>query len=180
MHLRNSLDIKLRHGLLFLSTAVMVMAVDQLTKNLIRANMMLGESIPSEGRFRFSYSTNPGAVFGLSLDSTLLIILASTTAILMIWLYFHFLYNGSRLRRLGLGLVLGGALGNLIDRFALGEVTDFIDVRLWGDYHWPAFNVADAAVTVGVFLLIISLLISPSCESDKTAQTESRPDQPIV
>lgn len=180
MYISVAFRVHLKRSLLFLSTAAIVIAIDQLTKSLIRANMMLGESIPSQGRFRLSYSTNSGAVFGLSVDSTLLIVLSSATALIMLWLYFRFVFRSGVMSRLGLGLVLGGALGNLVDRFAFGEVTDFIDVRLWGDYHWPAFNVADAGVTMGVVLLIISLLFLPGYRQQDRAPIGNGPQPPVA
>ena len=150
----------LRRGLLFLSTAVVILISDQVTKTLVRNNMNLGESIPADGRFRLTYSTNSGAVFGLPLDSIFLTFLACTVVILIVWTYFRYLSEKrSILLRVGLGLVLGGAAGNLLDRIRFGEVIDFADVCLWGDYHWAIFNIADAALSTGIFILIFSMLI---------------------
>jgi len=143
--------------MLFFSIAALVLITDQVTKFLIRTNLTPGQSIPEEGRFRLSYSTNPGGVFGLPINPTFALILALIVAALIIWLYLRWLYRGNRLLRLGLGLILGGAVGNLIDRIRFGVVTDFIDVRLWGDFHWPAFNLADASLTIGIFILAFSL-----------------------
>ena len=150
---------KLRHGLLFLLSATIVLVADQVTKTMVRANMDLGESIPDTGRFRLTYSTNDGAVFGLSVDSTFLTFMACTVVILIIWAYFsHFSEKSNWMLRLGLGLVLGGAVGNLVDRVRFGEVIDFIDVQLWGEYHWAIFNIADAALSTGVIMLMFVLL----------------------
>ena len=151
--------VKSRQNLLFISTVIFVLIIDQVTKSLVRANMTLGQSIPPAGKFRLSFSTNSGAVFGLQLDSTFLTILSCIAVIVIFWVYFRYLSARSKLLRVGLGLVLGGTGGNLIDRFRFGEVTDFIDVHLWGDYHWPTFNVADASLTTGIFIVIFSLLI---------------------
>jgi len=150
---------ELRRSQLFLVVAALVLISDQITKALIRTNMTLGESIPEEGRFRLSYSTNEGAVFGLSLDSIFLTILASFVVVVIVWAYFRYFGSGGMLLRVALGLVLGGAIGNLIDRYRFGEVTDFIDVRLWGDYHWPTFNIADASLTTGIFLIMFWVLM---------------------
>jgi len=74
-------------------------------------------------------------------------------------LFFYLRYTlcNSRLVKIALGLLVGGSLGNLVDRVRLGYVTDFIDIRLWGDFHWPAFNLADLAIVVGVILLVYFL-----------------------
>jgi signal peptidase II len=74
--------------------------------------------------------------------------------------YFVKLPDRSRLARMALALVMGGALGNLIDRARLGSVIDFVDV-FWGPHHWPAFNVADSAISVGVVLLVLDMLRAP-------------------
>lgn len=145
---------KLRQSLLLFGMAVVIAIADQVTKSFVRANMDLAESIPAEGRFRLTYSTNSGSIFGLSLDSTFLLVMAPIVILAILWLYFYYLPVTNRLSRVGLGLLLGGAVGNLIDRIRAGEVTDFIDVRLWGDFHWATFNVADASITVGIVLMI--------------------------
>ncbi|MFO8102110.1 MAG: signal peptidase II [Dehalococcoidia bacterium] len=144
-------------GVLF-CTAVIVVTIDQITKFFVRSNMDLSESIPAEGRFRLTYSTNSGSIFGLSLDATFLLVMAPVIIMAILWLYFYYLPPSSRFLRCGLGLLLGGAIGNLIDRFRAGEVTDFIDIRLWGDFHWAAFNVADAAITAGIVMVIYYLI----------------------
>lgn len=136
-----------------------ILVADQLTKMLVRSNMDLGESIPEQGRFRLTYSTNEGSVFGLPLDSTFLTVMAIIVVLAILWVYFAYLSGPGRLLRVGLGLVLGGALGNLVDRIRFGEVTDFIDVRLWGDFHWATFNVADAALTTGIVSIVVSLVM---------------------
>ena len=120
--------------------------------------MSLGQSIPADGKFRLSFSTNDGAVFGLPLNSTFLVITACIIVAATVWLYLLYLSGKSRLLQVGTGLVLGGAVGNLTDRFRFGAVTDFIDIRLWGNYHWPSFNIADAALTIGISILAFSLL----------------------
>jgi len=154
-----STKVNWRHSILFLLVAAIVLVADQVTKSLIRTNMTLGQSIPVEGRFRLSYSTNSGGIFSLPLNSTVLLVLAVIVVAIIIWLYFRHLYKRGKLLRFGLGLVLSGAGGNLIDRIRFGEVTDFIDVRLWGDFHWPTFNVADASLSIGIFVLIYCILI---------------------
>lgn len=148
-----------RQTLIFLLTATVILITDQVTKNLVRANMTLGQSIPEEGRFRLSYTTNSGSIFGLPLDGGFLLIMSSVVVVLIICLQVFYLRTEIKLMLIGLGLVLGGAMGNLLDRIRFGAVTDFLDVRLWGDFHWAIFNVADAALSTGIVILIYYLLI---------------------
>jgi len=149
----------------FLLLAAAVLLADQVTKTLVRANMSLGQSIPPEGTFRLTYVTNPYGLFGfrgfwdLYMSPIIFIIGTAITVILIIWLYFSYLPIRSKLASIGAGLLLGGAMGNLIDRIWLGAVTDFIDVRLWEGFRWPTFNIADASLTTGIFILIVCLLI---------------------
>jgi signal peptidase II len=130
-----------------------VVIADQITKALIRANLHLHESVPDEGFFRLTYATNTGAVFGTFSDQTFIMTIASFVGV-GILLYFYHAHSGSeRLVRLSLGLLLGGAIGNLIDRIWLGKVTDFLDVG-----PWPIFNLADSAIVVGITVLVVMFL----------------------
>jgi signal peptidase II len=115
--------------------------------------MELGQSIPSEGLVRFTYATNTGGAFGLFANQTFLLALAAVVAITVLVLYLRYLPRESTLLNVGLGLDLGGAIGNLIDRVRLGKVTDFIDIGAW-----PVFNLADSAIVVGTFLITYYLL----------------------
>ena len=135
--------------------ALAVVAADQLTKYLVRAHMSLGESIPAEGPVRLTHTTNSGGAFGLFANQAFLLTLTSVVLILFILVSPRFLHLESLWPRLGLGLVWGGAVGNLIDRLRCGEVTDFIDL---GD--WPVFNLADSAITVGIIVLIAFLIFT--------------------
>lgn len=140
-------------GLLLVILAASVVALDQLTKYLVRANMEWGESIPSEGFIRLTYATNTGGAFGIFANQTFLLALAAVLGILIFLVYFRYIPLESTLLKVGLGLDLGGAVGNLIDRLRFGEVTDFIDIG-----PWPVFNVADSAIVVGTILIIYYLL----------------------
>ncbi len=138
---------------LLIATASAAFGADQLTKYLVRANLSLGESWPAEGFFRLTYGTNSGTAFGLFPQQTVILTIASVVAIGFI-IYFYKAHGGqTRLSRLTVGLLLGGAFGNLFDRLAAGEVTDFIDVG-----PWPIFNIADSSIVVGITLLIAGLL----------------------
>lgn len=132
-----------------------VIGIDQLSKYLVRANMELGQSIPSEGLVRLTYTTNTGGAFGLFANQTFLLALVAVIAITVLVLYLRYLPRGSTLLKVGLGLDLGGAIGNLVDRLRFGGVTDFMDVGAW-----PVFNLADSAIVVGTFLIAYYLLFA--------------------
>lgn len=141
-----------------LPAAVLIIIADQVTKLLIRANLAVGESLPSEGPIRLTHVTNEGIVFGLPAPAflTILMPLLITAAVVYLAVKSGVLHSG--LIRVALGLFIGGSAGNLVDRLHQGHVTDFVDIRLWGSYHWPAFNVADAAIVIGVALALFFLL----------------------
>jgi signal peptidase II len=146
-----------------------VVGLDQLTKALIVRSLELHDYVPLiDGLLSLSHVRNRGAAFGLLSDwdlpyqSTLLSAL-SIAALLAIAVYFFRLPAAARLPRLGLALVLGGAVGNLVDRVRLGYVVDFIHVY-WRQHQWPDFNVADSAISVGVTLLVLDILRSPGSD----------------
>jgi len=147
-----------RLNVVFFITALLVVAADQLSKLWIRSSLGVGQSLFELGFFRITHVQNTGAAFGLFQGQAfILTIVASVgaTAILVYALFIHrrFPLLDNRLDRITLGLILGGTIGNLIDRIHLGYVTDFIDIGVW-----PAFNIADSAVVVGAILLAYSLL----------------------
>ena len=139
--------------LTFFLTAVIVVAVDQLSKYLVKANMILGQSIPEEGFFRITYTTNTGGVFGIFTNQTFLITVTAIIGVVAILIYSRYPQANRVSIRIALGMLLGGAVGNLIDRIRLGAVVDFIDVGAW-----PVFNLADSAVVVGIIIIIYYLL----------------------
>jgi len=147
----------------FYGLAGAVVVLDQATKLLVQRAFRLGESLPVlPGFFNLTYVLNPGAAFGLLAGAAAafrgpFFIAVSVLAIAVIC-YYHARYaRGHPLPTVGLALILGGALGNLIDRLRVGMVIDFLDFYL-GAYHWPAFNVADSGITVGVGLLLVEML----------------------
>ena len=141
---------------LCLLVIALVIASDQLSKLWIRTHLELGESLPIIDRLSLIHISNTGSAFGLLANQTFLIIVISIAALLFILLFLRYLSPATTLSIVSIGLIMGGALGNLIDRLRFGYVTDFIDFRLWGNFHWPAFNIADASIVVGVFVLIYS------------------------
>ena len=150
--------------LIFAMTAIVVVTLDQWTKHLVVTRLLLYQSIPVfKGWLNLVYVHNTGVAFGFfngpnNLPKTLFF---SGVTLISVCVIFYFLYNAVRMRRVFqsilLGMICGGALGNLIDRFRFGAVVDFIDVY-YKKYHWPAFNVADAAISVGIILLILELI----------------------
>ena len=130
-----------------------VFIFDQISKEFIRLWMPLGDSWPSTGFLRIVHGTNTGSAFGLFAGFTNLLILASILGIAAVLYYFYRQGNNAIALRISLGLIVGGALGNLFDRVVSGKVVDFISVG-W----WPSFNIADSAISVGMFLLIFTMI----------------------
>ncbi len=142
---------------LFFIIVLVIMGVDQFTKSLIIKHFSLNQSqevIP--GFFNLTYVRNTGAAFGVFAghERWRHFFFLCIGGIALFFLFYYFLKNNKNKWVLfGTSLVFSGALGNLIDRLRFGYVIDFLDFYI-GKYHWPAFNVADSAITVGTFLLI--------------------------
>ncbi len=143
---------------LFALTAGITLILDQLSKWYIDSHFALGQSKRVvEHFFHITYVRNPGAAFGMLSDSAVRIpffISISVVAILGILWYLRRLSERDLWQVFSLGLIFCGALGNLIDRVRFGEVIDFLDVH-WYNNHWPAFNVADSAICVGVAIMLL-------------------------
>lgn len=133
---------------------IVSVALDQITKIMVRSSFALHESISLIGNFlRFTYVENPGMAFGIRIGQNKFFTFFSLFASIAIVIYLYRIRNEKFLPRFALALILGGAIGNLIDRILFGQVADFIDFG-W----WPVFNVADMAVSIGMTLLIILVL----------------------
>jgi len=134
----------------------MILLMDILSKNYFSDNYQLGESHPIiDGFFNFTLVHNRGAAFGMGSQWSKPFFLMTTFIALGVVLYL--LYKNKReefLARVGLVMIVAGALGNVIDRIRLGYVVDFLDVYVQS-YHWPVFNVADSAISVGALLFIL-------------------------
>ncbi len=157
MQRSNSLQGKVRN-LVFVFTALLVLAADQLSKIWIRSHLALGESVPETGFFQLTHVPNTGAVFGLFQGQSSALIAIALIDVIVLLLFVLFIYRrfpvlDNSLSRIALGLILGGTVGNLIDRLRLGHVTDFIEVGIW-----PTFNIADSAMVVGVAMFAYYLL----------------------
>jgi signal peptidase II len=137
--------------------ALVVVVLDQITKHLFWGNSQNYEIIP--GYFNITLVKNAGAAFGMFQGARVFFVTASFLAVALIIYLGLRLPSSERTRRILLGLILGGAIGNLVDRVASGEVIDFLQIGVAGHY-WPVFNVADAGVTVGAALLILYALRS--------------------
>jgi signal peptidase II len=136
--------------------ALSVVVADQVSKWLVSEHMFLGQSIPVLGGiFRLTYIHNPGAVFGLRLGGGGLHLAVAVVAMVLVGAMLWRLPPTEGLARVALALVLGGAVGNVIDRVRLGEVIDFLDFGI-GDVRWWIFNLADACVTTGAGLLVLA------------------------
>jgi signal peptidase II len=140
----------------FLLAAASVVVLDQLTKLWVRNNLALGTVIPKTSFLNLVYYANTGAVFGLFPGQVLAFIITTVAVMAGILVARHYLPPAATLSNVALGLLFGGATGNLIDRVCLNFVTDFIDVH-WSQHHWSAFNFADASIVAGIILFIYSL-----------------------
>lgn len=153
-----------RKYIFLLGTSGIFLILDQVTKQLIVNKFFLGESVEViRGFFSFTYVRNKGAAFGFlhtapeAFREPFFLLVPIIAIFVLGYLYYHTKLE-DRLSHWALALILSGALGNLIDRIRFGYVVDFIDVyhQRWG--HWPAFNIADSAIVVGVGLLFIQSL----------------------
>ena len=133
--------------------SVAAIAADQGTKHLVSSRLDLGDEVGVFGPFSIHHVENSGIAFGLFAGATPIVI--ALTAVAVVWMLAFFLRSGARhpVLPVGLGLVLGGSLSNLVDRVRLGHVTDFLDFRFW-----PAFNLADSFIVVGVVVLLAALV----------------------
>jgi len=140
-----------------------VVAIDQITKALVRQMLPLHESVSIvPGLLDLTHVRNTGAAFGLlnAVDfpfKAVLIPLVAAAALVAVGLYSASLAHHQMLARIGLALIIGGAAGNLLDRVVVGSVVDFVDVY-WRAWHFWAFNAADSAITIGVAVMILDMI----------------------
>lgn len=143
--------------------ALAVAALDQVSKAYMQANMLPGASIPViPGIFHITYVLNPGAAFGILEHQTWFFVVVAFVLFAAMVYFYPRIPQGYGLLRLGVGLQVGGAAGNVIDRLKTGYVVDFFDFRVW-----PVFNVADIAIVCGVALIVYSLLFPPGKKADE-------------
>jgi signal peptidase II len=160
----------------YLLLIILVVAIDQLTKTYVHATMTLGQSKEVLGNFlRFTFVFNPGGAFGITIGNFWLYTAVSLMAVVIIIIYFLKVPNHNRFAKICLAFVVGGALGNQIDRIVYTQVIDFIDINVidivippfkilglqfmgYDLYRWYIFNIADAAITLGLIGFVVYLL----------------------
>lgn len=135
-------------------TSFSVIFCDQLSKYIISNKMYLGQSIKLIGSFlRLTYAKNPNAAFGIPIGSPILMIILTSIAIVLLIFYFFRLKDNGNLIYVGLAMIIGGAIGNLIDRIRMRQVIDFIEIGV-KRFKWPIFNIADSFVTIGIIIIL--------------------------
>jgi signal peptidase II len=148
-------------SILFIIITVIGLILDQATKIYIDRSMQLFDSIPVvDNFFHITYVRNPGAAFSFLSNASWRLpffIGVSLVASIAIIVAFQKLRDDQKIAQISLAMIFSGAVGNLIDRVRLGEVIDFLDAH-WYRHHWPAFNVADSLICVGVLLLAVDML----------------------
>lgn len=173
-----------RHALVIVSVAAaLVVLLDQLSKLWIVENMSRASSqVLIEGFLRLRYTRNTGAAFGIFQGGTGVLSVAAIAIVGAIIFSATRMGSTNRLTVLSMGLIVGGAIGNLVDRLRLGYVVDFIEVygpriQLGNSvYTWPVFNVADSAITIGVILLVATMLFGSKTEQKTDSTTVELPE----
>jgi signal peptidase II len=138
-----------------LVVAASAVVADQLTKSIVTSRLAIGDAVATVGPFSIHHVQNTGIAFGLFADSTTAVIVLTAAAVTAMLVFFARQAQRHPLLPVALGLVIGGSVSNLVDRVRLGHVTDFLDFRFW-----PAFNLADTFIVVGVALLFVSFVAS--------------------
>ena len=157
-------------ALLFL----IVVIVDQFTKYLAEAHLVIGRSVQViPGVFDLTLVYNPGAAFGMfgGLPDIYRRIVLWAVSIIGVGVVLYFLARetkNDRIAAISLAAILGGAAGNIIDRFRYDSVVDFLDVY-WKSYHWPAFNIADSAISIGVTIIMLRLIFEKKGEPSQSS-----------
>ncbi|QKG84747.1 lipoprotein signal peptidase [Kroppenstedtia pulmonis] len=151
-------------------TAIAVLLLDQVTKWIVLQKMSLYESIPLwDDVFYITSHRNRGAAFGILQEQQWLFIIVTLLVVAGIIIYLTRIGKEQPLMSWSLALILGGAVGNLIDRVRMGEVVDFLDFRL---IHYPIFNIADSAIVIGVIIMVYLTLKSPDMDQDERFSKE--------
>jgi len=162
----------------YLFIALVVMSFDQFTKYWVSVNLREGDEIDViRGFFKLSYTENPGIAFGMLNNGNVkwLLVAVSVTAIMVVAYYMRRTPVSNTMLLWSLSLLAAGICGNLIDRFRLGRVIDFL-LLYYKSYQWPVFNVADTAITIGAALMAIELFLSPQAERPVIAEAAESPN----
>ena len=145
----------LRNNLLIFIVSLFVILLDQITKFAVVKSIPLFDSIPEDGIIRLTHIENTGSAFGFFQGMNFFLAVFGVIGIAFI-LYFYKTYsNKDLILTVALAFVLGGAIGNLTDRIYRGAVVDFIDVELWNGIHFPSFNIADSALSLGAIVIVV-------------------------
>lgn len=171
-----------RNDLIFFGIAVSIVILDQFTKWLVRTNLDYGEVWPDDGALltigsitvRIIHVTNSGAAFGILQGQTTFLIVTSMLGLAAILLYYIYPPMDHGLIKIALGMQLGGAIGNFIDRVRFGEVTDFVDVG-----SFPTFNVADSAISISIVTVLIFFItqdLEPRPRAPEASRAPARED----
>lgn len=176
--LRGGTSLKAKYVLLLIVTPLVIM-IDQLTKYLVLQKFRLGETIPLIlGFFNLTYIRNTGAAFGLLAQTDPgfripFFVTVPLIALVAVGYIFKKIDDRDYALSVSLSLVISGAIGNLIDRLQMGYVVDFLDFH-WGyGYHFPAFNIADSAICVGVAILLLDLITDKQSPSEVKTHASS-------
>jgi len=155
--------------------AVIVLLVDRVSKHLVAERLVEGQSWNIapwlSPIFRITYATNTGAAFGLFPGRNNFFVAIAVIVIVAIVIYHRYLPDGQWMMRVALGLQLGGAMGNLVDRVCAGSVVDFIDLNFWPLREWPVSNLADISIVTGTILLALLMLWEEWLERNKQQMT---------
>jgi signal peptidase II len=157
---------------LFILPALSALLLDQISKWLASSHLQPNQILSIiPGFFNLVFVKNRGMAFGILSQSRsgfsyYFLLTTTMVAVGVILFFFFWTKTNQKWLTVGLSLILGGAIGNLIDRIRLGYVIDFLDLFLKG-YHWPAFNMADAAVTAGTFWLLLNIITGKNLKEDK-------------
>ena len=155
------------HWLVYsLVVAFFILILDQITKLMVEQRMVLGESIPViKGFFSLTYVTNKGAAWGMFHGYGVVLFCVGMLVIVATTYFLRKLCEGYRERYVAILAVLSGVVGNSIDRIWRGAVVDFLDCYI-NSYHWPAFNIADCAICVGIGVYMLSVILRPEAKKD--------------
>lgn len=162
---------------MFLFTALFILTIDQTSKEWIRSNIPSGGLLTNIGCVNIVNIQNTGAAFGILQNQSHILSIIAIVGIAVILFFFKYIKELGSLGGVALSMIFAGAVGNQIDRFIYGHVTDFIYIRLWDNIFWPAFNVADSAITVGSVSLALIIFVGLMRKRKTTGHSGKRSDE---
>jgi signal peptidase II len=163
--------------MLVLMLGLVVLILDQLTKQAIRNHLVYGESRPIiDGFFNLVYVRNDGAAWNILSGHGIVLILISVSVLVLLFVYRRSFLQEQFSHRILLGFLIGGIAGNLVDRIRFGWVTDFLDFQ-FGSYHYPSFNVADSAICIAIGLYVLTNIFSPKENKEQGAASGELGDE---